>query len=247
MMKKKNAKAREAFLIDHVDRNQIGWPPIIKKMFFRNETYNAMTQVLLRLREQDYLAAYPSGLGRANYIRLASRAIKQKAERRASQAKPLGVEQLRNSLAALHFCCSTPIIRKRLTPHEVIDAYDEFPEPLMWQHPYYIDFDPVQNKRRLGMIFIEMSARIEKLLDKHADRLAQYREKYPGLKRMLDNDELMFAVISPHKRIVTQLSALLENENELFRFVREYPKCRPMHLPMLIEFIPAPRKKKSLK
>ena len=134
---RRKSRARDEAILDFVDRNSIVIRLVLDRMF-PESTPNAISQVIARLRDQQYLNRFPL-LGNLKYYRLGPAAVKKGRGRRASQTKPLPPAVIPVQLGALFYCCLTGVVRKRLKPSELAKIYPTFPPQLRKQHPYYID------------------------------------------------------------------------------------------------------------
>jgi hypothetical protein len=195
---------------------------------FPETSSNAMSQVISRLREQQYLNSFTL-FANQRYLRLGPAAVKKGSDRKTSQTKPLPPSQLPIQLGSLFYCCLGDVVRKRLKSSEVAREYSHFPPQLRSQHPYYIDRDG--DKHRLAMIRTEMSSHPQRILDKQLANLHAYREKYPSIGPMIDKGELMVVSLFPTAEVLTSFMRLLDGH-------RWYPPSRTFHIPILNDFLP---------
>ena len=224
---RRKSRARDELILDFVDRSSLVIRLAIDPMF-PDSTPNAISQVIARLREQQYLNRFTL-LGNLKYYRLGPAAVKKGRGRRASQTKPLPPAVIPVQLAALFFCNLAGVSRKRLKPSELAKVYPSFPAQLCKQHPYYIDRDA--GETRLAMIRVELSGSAQRIIDKHMANVHEYREKYPGVGPMLDNGQLMIVTLFASQEVQTSFCKLLKEHPW-------YPPARIMCVPDLLNFLP---------
>jgi hypothetical protein len=195
---------------------------------FSDTSSNAMSQVITRLRKQQYLNSFTL-CANQRYLRLGPAALKKGNGRRVSQTKALPPSQILIQLASLFYCCLGGVVRKRLKPRELARAYPHYPPQLRIQHPYYVDRDG--KTHRLAMIVVESSANAQRILDKHMARIDRYRRDYPAIGPMLDQGDLMIVSLFPSAEVLTRF-------NELLAGHRWYPPSRTFHIPYLNDYLP---------
>ncbi len=173
---------------------------VIHDKFFPGLSQSATSQALSRLEQTQQLASQLVN-GNSKLWRLGSAAVKRYGFR-PRRANPLTAEQIRKEIGALDFFLQMQ--QHRLTPDELAKFYPRYPRQLLFQHPYYVADDG--EKKILAQVRVELSKNPFAVMRKHQDSLARCCDEYKAFRRLYNNDEIMFLVISPFERLLVALS-----------------------------------------
>ncbi len=217
--------AMENHILQHVFRNQLTTRDVLRRLFFQDLSVNAVTRKTSSLVERGYLSRHRL-LAKRVYFRAGRRSVSRfRLSRNA--ARPLPKQRLPVELASLAYCCSGPVVRKRLKVEELASEYPWFPRQLAHTHPYYFDYE--EGLRRLASIRVELSGSPTYIVQKQTRELYELA-KNNRFRKLLERDEFLIVTIttSPERR-----DALIHE----IATQKWYPASRVLDFPELIEFL----------
>lgn len=203
--------------IETVIRNRAVPPAILHQLQFQDCTANAVTQCIRTLREQGWLQSQEIVGTYCAYIP-GRRAVKM-YDLPPSYGKPLPRQPLEQNLGATLFC-SLDRPRKRLLPREILSEFPWFPKSLARGRPFYFDHE---DRRRLAMIRVELSASAYRIVKKHQNDLYKWNQVRP-FRRLIERDEFMIVTI-------TSTLAAAEKLADHIPLCHGYPRARVMAWP----------------
>ena len=212
-------------MLQHVFRNQLTTREVLQRLFFPELSLNAVTRKTSALVERGYLSRHWL-LGKRVYFRAGRRSTRRfRLSRNAN--RPLPKQRLPVELASLAYCCSGPVVRKRLTIDEIKREFPWMSNQVASTHPHHFDHD--QGIRRLASIRVELSGSAAYVVEKHIRELHELA-KNGRFRGLLDRDEYMIVAItaSPERR-----DALIER----MASQKWYPASRVVDFPELVAFL----------
>jgi hypothetical protein len=164
--------------------------------------------------------------GKRVYFTAGQRSVRRfRLPRNAARAIPK--QRLPLELAALAYCCSGEVIRKRLTPDELSTEYAWLPRELTYSQAFYFDLD--DEYRRLAWIRVELSGAPAYIVEKHRTELYALQQ-IRQFRQLVEDDELLVVTITTSSERRDALIGELNNQ-------RWYPKTRVLDYPELANFL----------
>lgn len=127
--------ARDEAIIEHIRLYGLSTRHVIHRLFFGTRHSNAVTKVLLRLREENLLIAYPLFDKQLYFV------LRRSLDRgNADASRPYGVQKLASVYGVFAFCCIGETTHNLLSP-EQWTAFKELRSitPRFPYCPFYLD------------------------------------------------------------------------------------------------------------
>lgn len=178
-------------ILEHIRVFRMTTPDIVKKLFYPDETDNAVKSHLRRLRESGHIQSAPL-FHKQVYYHLnpgAARKIFDDDPRTVGPHSPMALAE---TYGMLRFCCDGPTRFHKFTRKEFVE---EFPELLIQNIPefnYYMDAAP--EGKRLGHIYVDRGAKTERVVQR-IQSIVGKRLRHPIWHReVLSNQNCRFAM-----------------------------------------------------
>ena len=209
---------KQSQVLNHIRVFRMTTPQIVKKLFFPDETPNAVKSHLRRLGDAGYIRHAPLFSEKKRYYYLSPDTARTLFDLDPRTVKPNGPLAMAETYGILRFCCDGPNLLHKFARNEFVE---EFPELIIQNVPefnYYMDSDPDGN--RLGHIYVDRGAKATRILGR-IQALVGKRLKHPVWhQEMLSKQNCRFAVgiatVTDRKAEVIQ--KLLEDEFPEIRF-----------------------------
>ena len=178
-------------VLDHVRVFRMTTPDMVKKLFYPEETENAVKSHLRRLRESGHIRSAP--LFRKNHYYYlspdAARKLYDDDPRTVGPHSPMAIAE---TYGMLRFCCDGPIQFHKFTRKEFVEEFPELIIKNVQEFNYYMDKDSAGN--RLGHIYVDRGAKIERII-KRIQTIVGRRLQHPVWHRdILSRENCRFAI-----------------------------------------------------
>ncbi len=204
---------RDYEIFEHILRYHMTTREVLHRLFFSDSDPNAVTKVLSRLTEHEYVRRYEMYPQRSYYV-LGPQATKLLGTS-LKRFKPLGPLALAREFATLAFCCLSNEKRVRLTVREIHDRHPQLVQPEIDSSHYYLDNDGTTT--RLAYIRVDGGGTVDHILRKCRDDV-RHRIRHQTFRDLVDNDRFMIAVVTAREEKAAFLHDAIKRQDWKCRF-----------------------------
>jgi len=189
----------EAILRDHVARFRMTTYAVLHRMYWPNDTLNAVKSWVRRMSAGNLLTSAPLH-GRTLYFHATPHAAKL-LSLDPRVAEPRKAAYLATTFGHLAFCCLGKSTRRKLSVDDFKTKFPELVLPRDANDGYYIDRTihrelPVPERQRLGFIFVD-DARSLRRIPVVLTRLISRRLRIPSWKSdLIGNGSFVIAIVT---------------------------------------------------
>jgi len=209
---------KQSQVLNHIRVFRMTTPQIVKDLFFKDETPNAVKSHLRRLADAGYVRHAPLFSQKQRYYYLSPDTARTLFDMDPRTVKPNGPLAMAETYGMLRFCCDGPTRFHKFSRTQFIE---EFPNLVIKNVPefnYYMDSDPEGN--RLGHIYVDRGAKATRIVGRIQAVVGKRINHSVWNQEVLSKQNCRFAVgiATLTDRKAEVLQKLLEDEMPEIRF-----------------------------
>lgn len=198
---------RDYEIFEHILRYHMTTREVLHRLFFSDSDPNAVTKVLSRLTEHEYVRRYEMYPQRSYYV-LGPEATKLLGCS-PKRFEPLGPLALAREFAVLAYCCLSNDKRVRLTVREVAQIQADLLQPKLDSSHYYLDDDGTA--RRLAYIRVDCGGSADHIVRKCREDIRR-RERLAAFAPYINSQRFLISLVTAREEKAAVIHEALKRQ-----------------------------------